>query len=662
MASFEELLMETMPFAGAETAYRAGSLAQPATDDEQSATTLPVEIPSLFGGDTFGFDNMKVIRLELGESWNIPSPVIEPSDYETPENVNIWQWQHDANEPWKITDLKCRVRSSEYRSYKVLDTLEWGLEREDAKGDLKKCIRITTITGKRIELPLTKDFVTYKAVVEGGRIDKDQTDLWKLASNHDQSLVVAFVYALDFEQSTHAAGQARQFQPPRVMTADEANDLGDDFMPSGGAAAATGAEVHGEASAYVDQPRVIVILSLTTCKQGEDFAPGSIVGMGRVYPHIMVMSNTPLTLIEGTVRLNRPEESPSIEHLSTDVVIAPDDLTKPLVNFFKGPLGCCSEYDDHGTKIGSVLFADANDFGISALNSPPLPFWSNFFAYYLIDPFDQIGNKSVQAVSRYVKKDGVRTDVDSLVMRQPVTGPADYGTLIKMPWQGEFDNIHMAPKMKLGRKGYKQVRKALHVERTGRLDRALPGDRPVPQLQSVEVPLDILPISEISMAPFCSHDCFHTHWRWGQDAKDPAQCGFDGMVPYAKPGAPLIPGNQSLLIWLRAPNLLTYTAIAWAHGTKPIPANTWQVIMHHGSAFAVDVTAFMLAFLAKFSVEVFGGQPSFYSDDNATTPILSTMSFSLFYWRLRWETVLVDGRPQLRERIVAKDLKAARDL
>jgi hypothetical protein len=105
--------------------------------------------------------------------------------------------------------------------------------------------------------------------------------------------------------------------------------------------------------------------------------------------------------------------------------------------------------------------------------------------------------------------------------------------------------------------------------------------------------------------------------------------------------APLIPDNQSIKLWLRAPNLLTYAATVWTQGDKPINANEWQVIMHHGSAYALDITAYMMAYLAKFSVDIFCGQPVFYADADAlTTPITSAMSFSVFYWKLRqcWQS------------------------
>lgn len=647
MASFEDLLMQTMPLAGALNLYKVRRTAlldasREAEEKDDPSTPDPGEFPGLFDGEPIGYDDMLVTRLEVGESFDVARPEIVPDDYNDPHSVSIWRWNHDGTAPWVISEIYCRSRGSSYVSCRVLDSLEWGLETDKTKGTLKNCVRITSLVGKQIDLPLTRDFVAYKASVQGGQISNDQTALWKLPSNLDQSLVIAFVYSLE------------PGQPPKLMTADEANDLGDDFMPSGEAAAATGADVHGEVSADLGHPRVLVILSLTTCKQAEDYAPGSIVGMARFYPHMMVMSSTPLARIEGTVRINRPRAAAH----EGNTVDLPAELEERFIDQFKGPKGCCTEYDGHEPEIGSIFFTDANDFDISAIKSPPLPFWSNFFAYYLLDAYPTIKDETILGVTRF--KDKVdRRENSSFVVRQPVTGPADYTKLIKVPFQGEFDNIHMAPKMKINRAG---VKKAIYTEMDSGPNPAINMLIHSMPVRTFDIPLEELEVDRISMAPFCSHDCFHTHWRWGKDARDPAQCGFAHMVPYKVPGGPLIPGNQSLQLWLRAPNLLTYTATVWGSEESPIAPNTWQVIMHHGSAYALDITAFVLAYTAKISVDLFSGQPKFYTDDDLKTEVTSPMSFSLFYWRLRWYMDLVDGKPVLKERIFNKDLQAARDL
>ena len=55
--------------------------------------------------------------------------------------------------------------------------------------------------------------------------------------------------------------------------------------------------------------------------------------------------------------------------------------------------------------------------------------------------------------------------------------------MLKLPRQGAFDNVHIAPQMEV----------------------------------SLSVPvLGGLPSTAVSMAPICAHDCFHMHWRWSQ--------------------------------------------------------------------------------------------------------------------------------------------------
>ena len=163
MASFEDLLMQTMPFAGALNFYnvrRAETLAASRVAEEKDGTPTPDpgEFPGLFSGQTIGYDDMMVDRLEVDESFEVAKPVIEASDYETPHEVPIWRWKHEADTPWRIRNVSCRSRSASYRTYAVATSIEWGFESETDKGVLKNCIRIVNLAGKLIELPLTQDF------------------------------------------------------------------------------------------------------------------------------------------------------------------------------------------------------------------------------------------------------------------------------------------------------------------------------------------------------------------------------------------------------------------------------------------------------------------------------------------------------------------------
>jgi hypothetical protein len=611
MASLEDLLWQTMPLAGASTELKS----------------LPsyTALPSLLSPDEIPISNLLALKkIAPSDDVTVAKPDITADDYYKPLDTAVWRWKHAGGSPSIIGDVYARSRSSKYKSYKVLDSIEFGLETADAKGALKANIRVTNPAGKQIELPLTKDFVACKFATNGGTILKDQTALWKLPARLDQGLVIALIYTLP------ASGD------PAPMTAADAAALKDEFMPSGAAAVAAGADVHGQATANVSDARVLVILSFATCKQGDDFAPGSLVGAGRVYPHILVMASLPLAKIEATVRLNRPQKTTTED----DEVEPPADIaTKSPIVYIAGDVNkqfdgadCCSG------PINSVFFTDANEMSeLWPMPGPPPPFWPHFFAYYLLEPFQIHGNRTFNMVS-HLPANCTTREADGLITRYLAMGKGAYTKIKKLPYQGEFDNVHMAPKMVLH-----NVQKVTHVSETTRKEH---------DTTAVETDVDMgtLHLDDISMAPFCAHDCLHTHWRWGKDDTDAAQCGFDGMIPYAKPGKPLVPDNQTVQVWLSAPNQFTYTATVWAFPNQPVANGQWQVIFHHGSAYALDIVAFNLAYSAKIGVEALAGEPRFTAADG--TVITAPQSWSLFYWRLRWETVIgADGKVALRERV-----------
>jgi hypothetical protein len=119
--------------------------------------------------------------------------------------------------------------------------------------------------------------------------------------------------------------------------------------------------------------------------------------------------------------------------------------------------------------------------------------------------------------------------------------------------QGAFDNLHLAPRM-LAPQAVRD---------------ASPGDQR---------------LKEVAMAPFCVHDCLHLHWRWAQWYVNEHTYGWDGDTPYRKAGAPMVPPNQRVSIRVCDPHTAEY------HVRMRSPkAGAWQVIMHHGFAYALSV-------------------------------------------------------------------------
>ena len=132
MASFEDLLMQTMPLAGLYTEVTHPYAAHTGDFGPELGGDAPkpvYEFPSLFDDETVINDaGVFLTRLEPDESWDVPEPSIEPADYENSSDANIWCWHHDASTPWKVSEVTCRVRGANYGTYKVLDSLEWGRE------------------------------------------------------------------------------------------------------------------------------------------------------------------------------------------------------------------------------------------------------------------------------------------------------------------------------------------------------------------------------------------------------------------------------------------------------------------------------------------------------------------------------------------------------
>lgn len=240
----------------------------------------------------------------------------------------------------------------------------------------------------------------------------------------------------------------------------------------------------------------------------------------------MLVANLPVERMEATVQLSRP---PTTMHTRMDG-------------------------EEMSTNISSAFFTDRND----ALH--PYPRWDNLFDYYWIDP--PMGSE-VKVVRRdrpsAREREGLIKEVEMGSSRGS-TWVAGYKPrrVQKVPRQGEFDNIHMAPKMKL----------------PAAVVRELPRGWP----------------REVTMAPFCVHDCFHLHWRWGTRSdlapEGPKWArGWSGDVPYSQAGAPMVAGNQEVSIKMLGPCSMAYTARIHA----PM-VGRWQVVMHHGAAYALSYT------------------------------------------------------------------------
>jgi hypothetical protein len=340
--------------------------------------------------------------------------------------------------------------------------------------------------------------------------------------------------------------------------------------------------------------------------ENPDFTPGDILGMNRIYPHAMLMS--------------------SMELQSADITIS---VIRPSIS---------SHPDPEMGPIGPVLFTDSSTSAGASLG-PNLPIWQNMFDYYVADP---IGN-NVGVTSPLLLVDG---DPSS---KRSKDRPATPGlvkkflhtiAIKKFARQGEFDNLHIAPKMVAASVG--------------------PAANPSVRTQ--------LGLDRIVMAPFCFHDCLHTHWRWGDfgyqwvlgrfaHPMPKSTLGFDtNFNPNTTVNAPLVPHNQSIRLTLLPPAGFNYAA--FIHG--PIGPGQWQVVFHHGMGYANELwDAELMDGLvppgARFAVEKLASNVGEFD----FSPKSAQNSYPIFYWRLRFG---IGFSPGPEERIEILDIKNCREL
>lgn len=620
--------------------------------------------------------------LETPKSLAIPTPPLLANPRLDYHLQRLWTFEHDAADPATVSNLWCRVNNAGFVSHKVLERLEWGYE-DMVSGIFEKAVLITTTEGKEIKLPLTPEFVHTKLLVTDGYLPEGENPLWPLEMLLDRGMVIALVYEIgldnvvapwrdpdDASRSAYEAalkevaahskvhrcveGPQTPPPPPRpphappevsdpnytfVSTVPKGLGSPEDWldpaednpcaatpwgteiskgklMPKSAAHGAVAGQVPATARAAASPMKVLIVLSLATCRERADYEPGGVVGMARLYPHILVRADVELLKIEGTVRYDRPDK--------TERADPPDGIQGE-------PMTCCKGYDAVSEEINSTLVADANDD--PQINvGPTLSFWSNLFSYYQTDAYQTLGQERIKVVCTDRPSD--RDDDSGLVERDVVLSKAVSlrGTLLgtmsqfvkKVSHQGEFDNIHMAPKLKMVR--------VTHLAYSS-LGQPL-----------FELDLSALGLSDISMAPFCAHDCFHMHWRWGAGASAKWARGWDMASPHQTQGAPLVPLDQDVYIWLRGPAKLSVHHVIGRsdRSVAALGANEWNVIMYQGAAYAVQVEGLIKWSLAALAYNQLAPPPYFFdcsTQDSRPKMVTVFDSTALFYWYSRWHAV-----------------------
>ena len=529
----------------------------------------------------------------------------------------IWTWQFDAATLHRAEKLAVIDRHMNYAmSMTVCDSVEFGAPSGGKQVVFANFEDPSSPGAARVELPLTKEFLLAQIFTDGGKnpgYDPDAGDggeghFWPLEANLDASYLLAFGYEL--------AGRT-----PRPVAREALSDP--EFMPSK-SQEATKLKAGGSASVQVRPGRIVVCISLVCCKERADFEPGEIVGMARFFPHVMAMASFPLTQFEAAVRLERPKNSPH---------------TDQMINI------------GGKTPIENILVADTNQnhSATNFIGVPPAPTWDDQFDYYEVDdttPFTGSELKVVSDIAGEREKAG-------LVKRHNAAG-FNSDLVHKMPRQGAFDSIHVAPRMAAPTSG---------------------SNAPV----VIDPKFGAWHFDKIAMAPFCFHDCMHTHIRWGLGSSKKINRGWDNAFnPCKTAGAPLAPHNQLVFLTLVSPSSFTYRAEVFGtelpllgRKVRTIRPSTWQIINSHGSAYAIAFwptmgTTVMKA-LAQWSLYAIGNVPLQPLGPIPTPEVIlfsrnpPTSTWWMFYWLLRNRpsTLLFGSSKGFEERLEIIDLRAA---
>ena len=592
MASLMKKLFDTMPLAGVETALRlANGNLNDSTVGQLARHLAYIETLSEFTVTT-GRPSQRLLTRFDGQ-WN---------------RIPIWGYDVPAD-PTRLKNITCRVRDDNFNNYIVLDQLEWGYASVDDPTTFREAVQIV-FDGTSIELPLSEEFRLMTFSTQGGENGGGLHWLWPIDAQHDPSLLHVFVY--DLQRSAKNIVSLKSPDHPereqidevivrcrRLETAAPDDDenaweflFKDNLWDTSFVAAAPVATVPESVELSSKPIRIVVACSLTVCRERDDFQPGRPMGAGRLYPHVMVVATSELDGVNAAVRLSRPSATTRLD----------------------GTHCSCDEMADN-TEIRSLLVTDSNADSM-VLRDPgsPLIQQANLFTYYVPDPFlePELQNRALpiirrsrpQARSAFGLVD--RDCSDILFNIQGTHKPDNQTKVTKFPRQGMFDNVHLAPRMKV----------------TDVIDHVNAGRHSAKFTSAADWKMDI-----VMMAPLCAHDCFHMHWRWGDnDNSEQATYGWGATQPNEGVGRVMVPENQDVYLVLTANWSISYLAVA-----ERAKADRWQVFCHHGAGYSLSAGPKVR--MAKVAMRNLDNM-SFM--ESATSVLAIDGNWALFFWRLRY--------------------------
>lgn len=578
-------------------------------------------------------------------------------------------WGYTASGSYnKVNDFSClvdEVDNDQFARMLVLSSVEFGDSEDRTSGDFQPYVTVS-FNNKRIELPLGKESYLNSFVTNDTWTSGAGDDLWRNKLKLDPSFVHVFLFDLvrddDGKYQADPVDQtalAPYYKALETLEAAKANleagdvDAGevlftDDLWTPQPSSQSPNGAVPSVVVIGTVIARIVVTCSVTVSRWDDQAAAGRATGEGLIFPHIMIASTTELDRASGGVRLTRPSQFHMLDMLMSSSPmrkLTQFDIPTTMMEY----MHAADHNGDlfHMTKdIDAVLSTDSND-EVMTVGGKVGPFivWSNLFNYYIDEPTKKLGGSVIKVVDHKRTQRLAYADSFGFVERDTsdvIPFPTGLLNLSLFPEQrvskyerqGAFDNIHMAPKMKIP---------------AGLIDSILPanglGITPEPLTFA---DFDQLKMDRISMAPFCPHDCFHMHWRWTDNLNGSqiATRGWGQDKPNEVPGAPMVRHNQD--VYLGVPNPHTILYLADIHG---VPSDDWQVICHHGAFYALTSSGLVGAAQTEVDARLHG---VFFSEDRRFSPSfpfpIPGTYWPLFYWRLRYKVILDNGRLVLQER------------
>lgn len=658
------------------------------------------------------------------DSSAIPATLLRPPPYPNlpfvaaaHEDRNIWSFEHTlpakkgaAGKANQIRKLTCRTQASNYEEMVVCDEITW-----------QNVLVTINPDESPIALDLSSQFLINQRFLKNGEIKDDIANCvladpgnyWRpLPQKIDVAFELMFGFRFDKARKTYQAltseqVQASQLKSMTMLGQTNASEVQQSLARPGDT---------NTTNVYRFTPNdIIVTISLVCCKQNWHFTPNfpavpgsdlfkkdtSPLAVARFFPLTYVTPYFRIHKISTQTDLARPAMAHSHQHTSPE-------LQKQIVlseeaNTLTGSHYTMSREPVKGTDskmLGSysaALYADhnwpASTFGILSKGADAAlgvakelaPFWNLTFSHYHTAPSTErdylvvlprmIAGKEVELAQTHANPNG---DwhwqlLGLLPQRLPDKAPqtpncnrvrffedvAKYegstSNMYKLPGQGIFDNIHLAPKMA------DPYANATAISRG---------------------------FGNVSMAPFCVHDCMHTHWRW---LVDPTTVGLVARAatyvmseesvgqwnygwnsegkPYSQAGATMVPPDQMVTIRVQqsggspSPNGYKYLADA----LDPKAGHT-SIFFHHGSAYsaAVSSASNFVAALNQPDIEAsldpgveerntasgMGGFGSF------TTKVPAYVTWARFYWHLRFGF----EKGVVRERVQVLDWSALQEV